>query len=142
MLTFLLWWLSGKIIHLQCRRPGFSSWLGKIPCRREWQPIPVFLPGKSHGQRSLGGYSPWSHKELDKIERLTHFTSKSVWLWLSNPVTRNRAALPFSSRTILIVVNGLLGSTSYLPPSWLSCFSLRETRCCFFHSFFTAIIYQ
>ena len=38
--------------------------------RREWQPIPVFLPGKSHGQRSLAGYSPWGHKELDTIEQL------------------------------------------------------------------------
>ena len=32
---------------------------------RKWQPTPVFLPGKSHGQRSLPGYSPWGHKELD-----------------------------------------------------------------------------
>ena len=40
--------------------------------RRKWQPIPVFLPGKSHGQRSLVGYSPWGHKELDVTERL-HF---------------------------------------------------------------------
>ena len=37
----------------------------KIPWRREWLPTPVFLPGKSHGQRSLVGYSPWGHKELD-----------------------------------------------------------------------------
>ena len=36
--------------------------------RWEWQPTPVFLPGKSHGERSLAGYSPWSHKELDRIE--------------------------------------------------------------------------
>ena len=48
-----------------CRRPGFSPWVGKIPLRREWLPTPVFLPGKSHGQRSLGGYSPWGHKESD-----------------------------------------------------------------------------
>ena len=37
-----------------------------------WQPTPVFLPGKLHGQRSLVGYSPWSHKESDTTERLTH----------------------------------------------------------------------
>ena len=36
--------------------------------RRKWQPTPVFLPGKSHGQRSLVGYSPWGHKELDVTE--------------------------------------------------------------------------
>ena len=37
-----------------------------------WQPTPVFLPGKPHGQRSLVGDSPWSHKESDMTERLTH----------------------------------------------------------------------
>ena len=36
--------------------------------RRKWQPTPVFLPGESHGQRSLAGYSPWGRKELDTTE--------------------------------------------------------------------------
>ena len=45
----LPWWLRWWRIHLQCRRPGFSPWDGKIPWRREWQPTPVFLPGESHG---------------------------------------------------------------------------------------------
>ena len=40
----------------------------KIPCRREWLPISVFLPGESHGQRSLAGYSPWGHEEPDTTE--------------------------------------------------------------------------
>ena len=44
---------------------------GEIPWRREWQPTPVFLPGKSHGQRSLASYNSWGHKELDITERLT-----------------------------------------------------------------------
>ena len=39
-------------------RLGFDPWVGKIPWRRAWQPTPVFLPGESHGQRSLAGYSP------------------------------------------------------------------------------------
>ena len=39
--------------------------------RRKWQPTPVFLPGESHGQRSLTAYSPWGCKELDTTERLT-----------------------------------------------------------------------
>ena len=47
---------------MQCRRHGFDSWVGKIPWRRKWQPTPVFLPGESHGQRSLVGYSPWGCK--------------------------------------------------------------------------------
>ena len=42
-----------------------DPWIGKIPWRRKWQPSPVFLPGKSHGERSLAGYSPWGHKEWD-----------------------------------------------------------------------------
>ena len=48
--------------------PGSDPWVRKIPWRRKWQSIPVFLPGKSHGQRSLAGYSPWSCKELDTTE--------------------------------------------------------------------------
>ena len=41
------------------------------PWRRKWQPTPVFLPEKSHGQRSLADYSPWGHKELDRTEWLS-----------------------------------------------------------------------
>ena len=37
------------------RRPRFDPWIGKIPWRRKWQPTAVFLPGESHGQRSLAG---------------------------------------------------------------------------------------
>ena len=48
-----------------------DSWIGKIPWRRAWQPTPVFLPGESHGQRSLEGYSQWGHKESDTTEWLT-----------------------------------------------------------------------
>ena len=44
------------------RRRAFDPWVGKIPWRREWQPTPVFLPEKAHGQRSLAGYSPWGRK--------------------------------------------------------------------------------
>ena len=49
----------------------FNPWVRKISWRREWLPTPVFLPGESHGQRSLVGYSPWDHKESDRAERLT-----------------------------------------------------------------------
>ena len=59
---------------LQCRRPGFDPWVGKIPWRRKWQPTPVFMPGESHGQRSQVGYRPWGCKESDTTERL-HFHS-------------------------------------------------------------------
>jgi len=43
---------------------GFNPWARKISWRREWQPTPVFLPGISHGQRSLAGYSAWSQKRV------------------------------------------------------------------------------
>ena len=52
-------------ICLQCkkhRRLGFHSWAGKSPCRRKWQPTPVFLPGEAYWQRGLAGYSDWSRR--------------------------------------------------------------------------------
>ena len=52
---------SGKELACQCRRQKrckFDPWVRKIPWRRSWQPTPVFLPGESHGQRSLAGYNP------------------------------------------------------------------------------------
>ena len=51
-------WLRGKDSTCQCRRRGFDPWFRKIPWRRKWQPAPVFLPGTSHGQRSLVGFGP------------------------------------------------------------------------------------
>ena len=56
----------------QCRRhkrDRFNPWVKKITWSRKWQPAPVFLPGKFHGQRSLAGYSPWGCKELDMTMR-------------------------------------------------------------------------
>ena len=69
----LLGFPSGSVVrlHLQGRRPGFYPWVGKIPWERKWRPTPVFLPGESHGQRSLVGYSPWGRRESDTTERLT-----------------------------------------------------------------------
>ena len=46
----------------------FNSWVGKIPCSRKWHPSPVFLPGQSHGQGSLVGYSPQTRKKSDRTE--------------------------------------------------------------------------
>ena len=58
-------------------RDRFDPWVGKVPWWRKWQPTPVFVPKKSHRQRSLEGYSPWGHKELDRIERLS--TRTAIW---------------------------------------------------------------
>ena len=55
--------LSWYRIHLQCGRPGFHPWAGKIPWRRERLPAPVLCPGEFHGP-----YSPWGHKESDTTE--------------------------------------------------------------------------
>ena len=62
-------------ICLQCRRYRrlrFNPWVGKIPWRREWQPTLVFLPGESHGQSGLAGYSPRGCKESDTTEATEH----------------------------------------------------------------------
>ena len=58
-------WLSVKEPTCQSRRCGFNPWVGKILWRRKCQHPPVFLPGKSHGQSSLVGYSPQGCKESD-----------------------------------------------------------------------------
>ena len=60
----------------RCRRQkrrGFSPWVRKIPWRTAWQPTPVFLPGESHGQRSLEGHSPQGYKESDMTEGLSTY---------------------------------------------------------------------
>ena len=62
------WQLSGKESTCQCKRHGFNPWAGKIPWRRKWLHTPVFLPGKSHGQRS------W---------RATILRVVKSWTWLS-----------------------------------------------------------
>ena len=59
--------LIGKEPACQCRRHQrleFNSWVGKFPWRRAWQPTPVFMPGESHGQRSLAGYGPWGSQHV------------------------------------------------------------------------------
>ena len=64
-------WRSVKESAWQCRRWGFNPWVRMIPWSRKWQPIPVFLPEKFHGQRSLAGYRPWGCKESATNELLS-----------------------------------------------------------------------
>ena len=86
----------GKESTCQCsksKKLRFDPWVRKIFCGRKWRPIPVFLPGKSHGQRSLVSYSPKGHKELDRTDYThthtrTHAymqrqgqTSAEAWVW-------------------------------------------------------------
>ena len=66
---------SGKESACQCwrwKRCGFDRGVGMIPCRRAWQPTPLFLPGESHGQRKLMGYSPQGRKDPTTNEETQH----------------------------------------------------------------------
>ena len=56
-----------------------ETWVGKIPWRREWLPIPVFFAGEPHEQRSLVGYSPWGDQELDMTHQLSTHTHTNVY---------------------------------------------------------------
>ena len=91
------WQLVAQTVEhrLQCWRPGFDPWVGKIPWRKKWQPTPVLLPEKSHGQRSLVGCSPWGCRESDTTE----------WLYLL---------------TYLLTYLPLWGLTHVLCSRWLS----------------------
>ena len=65
----------------RCGRRGFDPWIGKFPLRRAWKLTPGFLPGESHGQKSLAGYSPGGRKKLKTTERLsTHHQNGVFWL--------------------------------------------------------------
>ena len=79
-------------VCLQCRRPRFDPWVGKIPWRRKWQPTPVFLPGESHGERRLLGYSPWGRKESNRTEWLSNWLFKKKKK-LVKPVTSSDCLL-------------------------------------------------
>ena len=70
---------SASRVCLQCRRPRFDSWVGRIPWKRKWQPTPVSLPEKFHGQKSLSGYSLVGRKELDTIEHTCTYLCTSLY---------------------------------------------------------------
>ena len=80
----LFWWVRGKESVYQYRRPGFDAWVRKMPWRRKWQPTAVFLPGKSHGQRSLAGYNPCDCKESDMKQQQQQKISKNTGYHLSD----------------------------------------------------------
>ena len=85
------------------QRRRFDPWVRKIPWRRKCQPLPVFLPGKFHGQTSLVGYSPWGCKDSDMTESAhthnlfmkTHLknylkcTILDVWGWCTGTTQRD-----------------------------------------------------
>ena len=68
-------WCFGKESACQCRRCRFNPWVRRKPWRREWQPTPVFLPGESHGERSLAGATVHGgRKGSDTAEQLSTHT--------------------------------------------------------------------
>ena len=79
----------------QCRKHRFNLWARKIPWRRKWPPTPVFLPGKSHGQRSLAGYSPWSCKRVEHnlLTKQQQISEVLCSLQIYNPMQGNRKGL-------------------------------------------------
>ena len=87
-------WLSWQRIHLQCGRPGFDAWVGKIPWRRERLYTPGFWPGEFHGL-----YSPWGHKVSDTTEQLS-FSKKHKPRVLPTPCwhLKHRGCLVIGSR--------------------------------------------
>ena len=95
----LPWWLSGKESACQCRRPWFNPWVRKIPWRRKWQPTLVFLPGKSHGQRSMAGYSPWDHR------RVGHdLATKQQTTWLPSTISTTLSSLSSCQHLLRLLV--------------------------------------
>ena len=73
-------WLKNPCQCSRHRRWEFDLWVGKIPWRKKWQPTPVFLPGKSPGQRSLTGYCPRSSNESDTTEHRHTIRPKFGWI--------------------------------------------------------------
>ena len=110
-------WCSDKEPACQCRRKRwrFNSRVGKIPWTRKWQPTPVLLPGKFHGQRSLPGYSLWGHK------RVGHDWAHSIH-------TRSKAGITTETKQ-----NGrLLFTLSGLELLWDVCPTLAITSICWY----------
>ena len=78
--------LRFHLLMLEAQETGFDPWVRTIPWRRKWQPTPVFLPGKSHEQKSLAGYSPWNlrrvgHNLVTEQQQLNTY----VWLFIVFP---------------------------------------------------------
>ena len=91
-------WLSGKESASHCRRHGFNPWVRKIPWRRKWQPTPGFMPGETHEQRNLMGYSLCNCQESNMTEH-KHEKEKKVlqlsWVWCRAKAQMQRMAVKY-----------------------------------------------
>ena len=71
----------------------FNPWVRKVPWRRKWQPIPIFLSGKPHGQKNLAGFCPWGHKESDMTEQLPGSPTHTTYIGMHMYCLENFLAL-------------------------------------------------
>ena len=116
-LVGLLQWRSGKESTCNVGDVGSDPWVRKIHWRREWQPTPVFLPGESHGQGSLVGYSPWGCKELNTVEQLSN-NNEQLTTWSSWPLAEGSLlwSLPLSAHRKPLSLNGFFSTNQIFPP--------------------------
>ena len=124
-------WFSGKEATCNAGDMGSIPVLGRFPWRRAWQPTPAFLPGESHGQRSLVGCNPWGHKESDMTEHThthIHTTESYFFVFLSASPSRDsskpRPAWPCTTTNRRLSSAGSRGPRPISP----GCFR-RGSRC-------------
>ena len=123
-----------------CKRHRLDPWLRKIPWSKKWQTAPVFLPGKSHGQRSLMGYSLWGGKELDVAEHLhahvcthtrthTHSYTCSLFSNFIHLIAQkvNIWTLPLKDSIILLKIR--LPSPKRISLTLISCLPRKPLQC-------------
>ena len=114
----LPWWLSGQEFACLCRWCGFEPWVGKMLWQKKWLPTLVFLPGRSHGQRSLAGYSPWGRRRHDWAHTHTYTQSAEDPFSKSKYVGASTARIPLSYPR-LILIPGILPLVPAPSPVWL-----------------------
>ena len=111
--------------------PPLSDYISKRGRRRQWHPTPVLLPGKSHGQRSLVGCSPWGRKELERTEQLHfHFSLSCIGEGNGNPLQCSCLENPRDGGAWWAAVYGVAQSRTRL--KWLSSSSSSSLLALFF----------
>ena len=106
-------WSRIRLQYGSHRRHRFDPWVGKIPWRRQWQPTPVFLPKKSHGQRSLAGYSPKGLKDRTRPSNYEQLTTQDGF---NRTGPGNRAAFPAGTLVTCLWLLSLYSAVSLGPP--------------------------
>ena len=95
--NLLVQWRRHKICQ-------FNPWVRKRPWRGEWQPTSAFLPGDSHGQRSLVGYNPWGLKELDTTEATQHACMQCLSFFMWTPTVSFSSSEQLCSHPLFVLV--------------------------------------